>query len=134
MKISTVAKTAGVGIETVRFYERRKLIKQPLKPRDGGIRSYPYETVVRIKFIRRAQELGFSLKEVTELLSLQTDPESDCSDVRTRAVAKHHEVDEKIDQLIAIRSALERIIKSCPGSGSATSCSILDELEKGAKK
>jgi len=134
MKISTVAKSAGVGIETVRFYERRKLIEQPLKPRDGGIRSYPYEMVVRIKFIRRAQELGFSLKEVTELLSLQTDPESDCSDVRTRAVIKHQEVIDKIDQLKAIKSALERVIGSCTGSGSATCCSILDELEKGAKK
>ena len=133
MKISDVAKAAGVGIETVRFYERRKLIDQPLKPRDGGIRSYPHETVVRIRFIRRAQELGFSLREVTELLSLRTDPACDCSDVKARAVIKHQEVEDKIGELKAIKSALERIIRACPGSGTTKACSILDELEKGDK-
>ena len=133
MRISDVAKAAGVGVETVRFYQRRGLIEQPPRPADGGIRSYPHETVVRIRFIRRAQELGFSLREVSELLSLRTDPDSSCADVRERAMAKRHEVDDKIGQLKAIRAALDRVIRACPKSGSTKFCSILGEMENGEK-
>ena len=131
MRIGEVAQASGVGVETVRFYQRRKLIVQPLKPRDGSMRAYPEETVARIRFIRRAQQLGFSLREVQELLSLRTDPSSDCADVRRRAEAKRREVDEKIARLKAMRSALDRVIGACPRSGSTRLCSILDELEKG---
>ena len=129
MRIGKVAKSAGVNVETVRFYERRKLIQQPLKPQNGGIRSYPPETVTAIRFIRRAQELGFSLREVEELLSLQTNPACDCGDVRARASTKRREVEDKINQLITIRNALDQVIAACPGSGSTKTCSILNEME-----
>lgn len=69
MTISKIAHVAGVGVETIRFYERKGLIERPVKPFEGGYRIYPDETAQRIKFIRRAQEIGFSLREIEELLS-----------------------------------------------------------------
>jgi MerR family mercuric resistance operon transcriptional regulator len=130
MRISTVAKKAGVGVETVRFYERRGLITQPPRPLDGGFRDYPAEIVDRIQFIRQAQNLGFALKEVDELLSLRSDPSTDCADVRERARAKLEDVSQKIVRLIAIQSALQDLIDACPGKGpAARRCCILGALE-----
>ena len=126
--ISKAAKRAGVGVETIRFYERKGLIQQPLKPQDGGYRTYPIETVQRIKFVRQAQEIGFSLREIEELLSLRADPSADCSDVRERAVAKLEEVDRKMEQLGRIRSALNELIAACPGRGALRACSIMESL------
>ena len=126
--ISKAAKRAGVGVETIRFYERKGLIEQPLKPQDGGYRTYPIETVQRIKFVRQAQEIGFSLREIEELLSLRADPSADCSDVRERAVAKLEEVDRKMEQLGRIRSALNELIAACPGRGALRACSIMESL------
>ncbi len=133
MRISVVAKNTGVGVETVRFYERQGLIAQPPRPSDGGFRSYPPEVLERIRFIRQAQSLGFSLKEIDELLSLRADPSADCGDVRQRAQSKLEEVDAKIASLTAIRSALRGLIDACPGEGAARFCSILDSLESQAK-
>lgn len=133
MQIGEVAKRANVGVETVRFYERKDLIPQPLKPVGGGFRHYPAETVARILFIRQAQDLGFSLSEIGELLSLRADPATECSHVRDRARAKHREVEEKIGRLNIIRQALETLIRSCPGSGPARACTILEALEHPAK-
>ena len=126
--ISKAAKRAGVGVETIRFYERKGLISQPPKPASGGFRVYPEETVARIRFIRQAQEIGFSLREIEELLSLRADPSADCSDVRERAVAKLEEVDRKMEQLGRIRSALNELIAACPGRGALRACSILESL------
>ncbi len=130
MRISIVAKWARVGVETVRFYEREGLIAQPPKPANGGFRSYPSEIVRRIRFIRQAQGLGFSLKEIDELLSLKADPATDCGEVRSRAQAKLEEVNRKIARLNAIQSALQDLILACPGQGLAVRCcSILEALE-----
>ena len=93
MRIGEAANAANVGVETIRFYERKGLINQPLRPVDGGFRTYPRDTVSRIRFIREAQELGFSLYEIEELLSLKSDPGSDCGSVRDRALKKRREVD-----------------------------------------
>lgn len=128
MTISRAAERAGVGVETIRFYERRGLIEQPARPRSGGYRFYDDEVVERIRFIRQAQELGFSLREITELLSLRADPAADCGDVRTQAVSKRDEVDRKIAQLRHIRSALDALIASCPGSGALRACTIIDAM------
>ena len=128
MRIGTIAKRAGIGVETVRFYERKALIARPPKPPNGGFRSYSAETVERIRFIRQAQSLGFSLKEIDELLSLRADPSTDCSDVRERARGKLREVKAKIARLNAIGSALEELIDACPGKGAARLCSILEAL------
>ncbi len=134
MTISKAARKAGVGVETIRFYEREGLIDQPLKPLDSGFRIYPEETVRRIQFIRLAQALGFSLREIEEPLSLRADPSSDCSDVRERATAKREEVDRKIAQLERIRGALEELIAACPGRGALRACSILEALTDAQKR
>ena len=128
LTISRTAVLAGVGVETIRFYERRGLIRQPPRPRDGGVRCYDDAAVDRIRFIRQAQELGFSLREIMELLSLRADPGADCGDVRHQAVAKREEVDRKIERLQKIRAALDELIASCPGGGALRACTIIDAL------
>ena len=135
MRIGKVAEKAGVGVETIRFYERKGLIEQPRKPVDGGYRSYSPETVIRVRFVREAQCLGFSLKEIEELLLLRADPATECADVRERARAKLDEVNAKIARLTAIQGALEDLIQSCRGDGAAASgCPILDALEPAEKE
>jgi MerR family mercuric resistance operon transcriptional regulator len=129
LTIARAAREAGVGVETIRFYERRGLIEQPRKPQGSGFRLYPPELVKRIKFIRQAQQIGFSLHEIQELLSLKADPAADCSMVRRQAVAKLEEVKRKIEQLRQIGSALEALIAVCPGRGGLQACTILDTLE-----
>ncbi len=131
MTISKAAKRAGIGIETVRFYERRGLIDQPLKPAAGGFRDYPQETVSRLRFIREAQELGFSLDEIADLLSMRADPKANCAQVQRRAEAKLAEVRRKIERLQDIGTALDRLIAACPGKGALGACSILESLESG---
>ena len=128
MTISKAARKAGVGVEAIRFYERRGLIEQPPKPESSGFRDYPMETVQRIRFIRQAQEIGFSLREIEELLSLRADPAADCADVREQAKAKLGEVNRKIAGLEKISGALQELIAACPGSGALRTCSILEAL------
>lgn len=129
MTISNAAHAAGVGVETVRFYERRGLIVRPSKPPDGGFRRYLPQTVERIRFIRQAQGLGFSLREIGELLSLRADPATDCARVRERAVVKLEDVERKIEDLERFRRALGQLIAACPGSGALRACSIMEALE-----
>ena len=129
MTIGTAARKAGVGVETIRFYERRGLIEQPRRPSGNGFRVYPEQSIQRIRFIRQAQDLGFSLKEIEVLLSLRADPTTDCADVRERAQTKLEEVNNKIARLAAIQSALKSLIDACPGQGAVRSCSILEALE-----
>ena len=131
MTISKAARQAGVGVETIRFYERKGLISQPAKPLDGGFRDYPPLTVERIRFIRQAQELGFSLREAGELLLLRADPSTDAQKVRARATAKLAEVEDKISRLGHMREALNTLIQACPGRGALRQCTILDALANG---
>lgn len=128
MTIGAAARQSDVGVETIRFYERRGLIRQPTKPPGVGRRRYAPEIVERIRFIRQAQQLGFSLRQIQELLSLQANPAADCSDVRRRALVKIEEVDTRIKQLSEIRGALVRLLAACPGSGALGACSILEAL------
>jgi MerR family mercuric resistance operon transcriptional regulator len=128
MTIGKAAGRAGVGVETIRYYERRGLIEQPPKPSGAGFREYPKATVERVRFIRQAQEIGFSLREIEELLSLRADPSADCADVREQAMAKLAEVDHKIERLEEVRDALEALIAACPGSGALRACSIMEAL------
>lgn len=128
MTIGKIAQKAGVGVETIRFYERRGLVERPTRPRIGGYRFYDDEIIERIRFIRQAQELGFSLREIAELLSLRADPGADCGDVRTQAVIKREEVSRKIVQLERIRAALDQLVASCPGGGALRACTIMDAL------
>jgi MerR family mercuric resistance operon transcriptional regulator len=127
LTIGKAARAAGVGVETIRFYERQKLIERPLKPH-SGIRHYPAEVVSRIRFIKTGQQLGFTLREIHELLALRADPDADCSDLRKQATAKLEDVRHKIEQLQQIAVALEALITACPGRGHLQVCSILDAL------
>jgi MerR family mercuric resistance operon transcriptional regulator len=128
MTIGKAARLSGVGVETVRFYERRGLIDQPPRPANGGFRVYPEPTVERIRFIRQAQELGFSLAEIAGLLALRADPSADCAEVRDHAEAKLDEVERKIAGLEHLRQALAQIIAACPGQGALGACTIMDAL------
>lgn len=128
LTIGKVAERAGVGVETVRFYERKGLLDRPLRP-DRGFRVYPDETVDRIRFIRRAQELGFTLADAAELLELRADPASDCAAVQARAAAKLEDVRAKIAQLGRLAQALERVVEACPGQGHLDCCSIMAAME-----
>lgn len=133
MTIARAAREAGVGVETIRFYERRGLIEQPPRPRGSGFRTYLPEQVKRVRFIRQAQQIGFSLREIKELLSLRADPAADCSVVRSQAVTKLEEVKRKIEQLHRIEQALEDLIAICPGRGAIEACTILDTLADSAQ-
>ncbi len=127
--IGRAAKGIGVNVETIRFYERRGLIDQPPKPASGGFRDYPAETLGRIRFIREAQELGFSLDEAGELLALRADPNTDCAAVQRRAEGKLAEVQLKIEKLETMGNALKTLIAACPGKGALGACSVIEALE-----
>lgn len=124
--IGKAARDAGVNVETIRFYERRGLIDQPRKTGTDAFRRYPPETIARIRFIQRAKTWGFSLREIGDLLRLESQEGADCGDVQARASAKVQDINARIDELTRIRDALERAIAGCPGSGtSLQGCSIL---------
>ncbi len=128
MTIGQVAKRTDVGIETIRFYERRGLIDEPPR-RDSGYRQYSEDVIARIEFIKRAKELGFSLKDINELFSLRVDHDTPCDDVRSRAEAKIADTQEKIRELQRIRKALKKLATACTGHGPTSECPILDALE-----
>lgn len=129
LTIGRAARAAGVNVETIRFYERRGLIEQPPKPNGWAYREYPSETVSRIRFIRKARALGFSLREISDLLTLASTATADCGDVRVRATAKIEDVSRKIAELTRVRTALETLVGACPGGGTPLNrCSVLDAL------
>src|SRR5436190_1422470 len=102
LTIGQVARSAGIGVETVRFYERRGLLREP--PRSpSGYRSYPKEAVDGLRFIRKAKDLGFSLNEIRELMALRLKPGTSCSEVKRAASAKVVDVEAKIKALQRIR-------------------------------
>jgi Hg(II)-responsive transcriptional regulator len=131
LTISRAAKAAEVNVETIRFYERRGLIAQPRKPAGGGAREYDEDTIARVRFVREAQDLGFSLREIAELLSLRADPGADCAEVRAKAMEKREEIEAKLKQLSRMRDALGDLIAFCPGSGDLGACTILEAIERG---
>jgi MerR family mercuric resistance operon transcriptional regulator len=128
LTIGKVAKAADVGVETIRFYEREGLIAAPPRRR-SGYREYPEDTVRRVRFIRHAKELGFTLREIAELLSMRVDERTSCAEVRALARTKIADVDERIAALQRMRDALDRLARRCRGVGPATECPILDALD-----
>ena len=128
MTIGQVAKLAGVGVETVRFYEREGLLYQPARP-DSGYRQYAPDVIKRIQFIQRAKELGFSLREIHELLILSVEPKSSCSEVKRQAEAKIDEIECKIADLLRMKCALVQVTERCSEAGPLRNCPILDALE-----
>ena len=125
LTIGRVADAAGVNIETIRYYQRRALIGLPPK-RTGGFRYYPPTTASRVRFIKRAQALGMSLKEVQRLLRL--DAKGACSQTRSLAVTKLALIEEKLSELTQLRDILQRLVVACD-QPHGSSCPIIDSLE-----
>ena len=131
LTIGDLAKRAGVKVATLRYYERRGLLEPP--PRTpGGYRLYPQSETQRVRFIKNAQSLGFSLAEIKELLLLKVDPGVTCQEVKDRAQAKLVQIEEKIQSLQEMRRALADISARCRGQGPLTACPILESLEEQA--
>ena len=129
LTIGKLAKRTNVNLETIRYYERQGLIPEP--PRNqSGYRQYSHDAVTRTLFIRRAQALGFSLKEISKLLSLRVEPGTTCGDVKARVEAKIEDVEHKIAELTKIKVALLSLVDKCAGKGPIGECPIIEALDK----
>lgn len=125
--IGEVAKRAGVGIDTVRYYERSQLLPEPER-RASGYRQYVPDDVERLRFIRRAKALGFSLDDIRDLLTLSTDRERGVNGVKARAKARLADLESRIGEMQRMQSGLKTLIGACPGRGSLGACPILGAL------
>ena len=123
MTIGRLAKAAGVHVETIRFYQRRGLLVQPRRPL-AGVRRYGEEAVARVRFIKRAQDIGFALAEVAELLRL----ERGCRDAHDLAAKKLADVERRLSDLRRVRATLGELIAKCEG-GRSPGCPIIDALQ-----
>ena len=129
LTIGVLAQAAGIGVETVRFYERKGLLPKP--PRTpSGYRQYPGDTVDRVKFIRRAKGLGFALREISELLDLRVDEVAACGPVEAQAREKLEQVAGKVEALRRMETALQRLVEACEAREPTSSCPILEELDQ----
>ncbi len=124
MRIGELARSVGVSVETIRYYQRIGLLELPHKPY-GGIRSYGTEDLQRVRFIRRAQQLGFSLDDICELLELSS---SDCEEVQKLAAEKLNLVQEKLGQLRRIESVLAKTLEQCAKRKGNQPCPIIESL------
>lgn len=128
MTIGQVAGTSGTGIETIRFYEREGLIEKPPRT-ESGYRKYRPDVIPRLRFIRQAKALGFTLKEIKELLSLKLNTGTNCGEVRSQAEKKILDIEGRIDSLQRMKRALAKLTNVCPGSGPTSECPILEAME-----
>ena len=126
--IGQFAREAGVNVETIRYYERIGLIRQPEAPLEGW-RTYDDTAVRVVRFVRRAQALGLGLEDARALLALRADPRADCASAREIALAKLGVIEAKIHELLGLRDALQTVADMCPGNGPATACPFLDLVE-----
>lgn len=128
LRIGEVAERGGVNLQTIRYYEREKLLPEP--PRlASGYRVYPDQTVRRVRFIKRAQEIGFTLAEIRGLLAIRIDADRDSSEVRTLAQAKITDIEKKIQTLQLMKGVLSRITERCSGCGPTSECPILESID-----
>jgi MerR family mercuric resistance operon transcriptional regulator len=125
LTIGILAKRGGVSVETIRYYQRRALLEEPSKP-SAGIRSYPEESVKRVRFIKRAQTLGFTLEEIQGLLAL--DERKACTETRGIATHKLELITQKIAELSRMRESLARLVRCCDASAAGASCPIIHLL------
>jgi Zn(II)-responsive transcriptional regulator len=129
IKSGDLAKRANVNPETLRYYEREGLLPEPERT-ESGYRLYVDEDVQRVRFIKRAQELGFSLKEIKELLALKLDASQSASEVKRLAEQKVQDIKAKIQSLQAMKETLEHLTEACSGKGSVDHCPILNCLDE----
>jgi Hg(II)-responsive transcriptional regulator len=133
MRIGEVAAFAGVNIQTIRYYERRGLLKEPPR-RPSGYREYPPEAVRLVRFVKRAQKLGFTLAEIEDLLRLREERSAPCAAVRAAALAKVADIDRRLESLRAMKRALTALVASCAGDGAKRVCPILEALDEASRK
>ncbi len=126
--VGQLAKKANVNIETIRYYERRGLLPEPLRNKSGH-RQYSIKDLRRTKFIKRTQSLGFSLNEISDLLSLKMEPGKTCADVKQRVKSKLKDIEEKMKTLQRMRAVLLELETNCPGKGPLNECPILETLD-----
>lgn len=129
LTVGKLAKAAGINIETIRYYERRGLIAEPERSL-SGYRHYPDSVLTRMRFIRHAKDMGFTLQEIKELLDLCVDPNSPCIEVKKRAESKIAEIEEKIEHLKNMKKSLSNIASQCSGGSAISDCTIVKTLEK----
>ena len=127
LTIGRVAKLAGVNVETIRYYQRRRLLAEPDKPH-MGYRRYPADIVKHIRFIKRAQALGFTLEEIAELLRLEE--ARACAETRALAAHKMRLIDRKLTGLAAMRKALAGLVQQCDMKQPSKGCPIIQVLEQ----
>jgi len=127
LTIGQLARQAGVNVETIRYYQRIGLITEPQKPLQG-YRRYPASIIDRIQFIKRAQDLGFTLNEITDLLSLN---DRNCEEARTIAEHKLEDIKRRIEDLTAMQSELTRLVKACRHNANGQGhCAIIQTLTR----
>jgi Hg(II)-responsive transcriptional regulator len=131
MRIGEVAERAGVNVQTLRYYERRGLLPSPTR-RPSGYREYSPEMVALVRFIKRAQHLGFSLEDVGELLELRQNPWRSGAAVRAVAVRRAADIAERIRRLAAMQKALEQLVTACECAGANRTCPIIEALDEEA--
>ncbi len=129
LTIKGAAQQAGVGVETLRYYEREGLLPEPPRSQ-AGYRQYAPDAVLRVRFIKRAQGLGFTLPEIRELLTLTSIPGTTAADIRIRATQKLADIDLKIQTLERMKQALQKVTHACHGHGPLSSCPILEALNQ----
>jgi len=125
LTIGILAERGGVNVETIRYYQRRGLLHEPLKP-SGGFRRYPQESVKRVRFIKRAQSLGFTLEEILGLLAL--DERKACLETRGIAAHKLELIEQKLADLSKMRKSLSRLVRACDASSVDAPCPIIHLL------
>ncbi|HET8942319.1 MAG TPA: heavy metal-responsive transcriptional regulator [Rudaea sp.] len=130
LPIGAVAKRASVSIDTIRYYEREGLLP-PARRRASGYRDYDAAAIARLRFIRRAKTLGFTLEEIRELLALSTDHELGVRGVKRRAQTRLAAMELRIRELQRMRRGLKKLIDECPGHGDPVACPILGALDQG---
>jgi MerR family mercuric resistance operon transcriptional regulator len=130
MTIGELAKAAGVGVETIRYYQRRGILATPSKPL-GGQRQYPETTLAQLAFIRRAQQMGFSLEEITVLMTLRDG--SRCAEGRAHAQRKLDELGKRVEELNRMRRQLRSIVRTCDANKRNARCPLIRALEGDGK-
>ena len=129
LTIGQVARQTGIGIETIRFYERKGLIDEPPR-KDSGYRQYTEEVIRQLTFIQQAKTLGFSLNEIHELLSLRSQPGVTSREIKQMAQTKLGDIEQKIKMLKRMQKTLKNLVDQCPGNVPTEECPIIEALDK----
>jgi Hg(II)-responsive transcriptional regulator len=129
LTIGQIARRTGIGIETIRFYERKGLIDEPPR-KESGYRQYDENAIARLTFIQQAKTLGFSLREINELLSLRQKPGITSREIKQVAETKLADIENKMRLLRRMQRTLKKLVDKCPGNGPTNECPILEALEK----